>query len=111
MLREIASGIIGLLNAYRLSEKKPVIGFFNQLLYQVYAETPDAFTDVVQGNNYCTEDGCACTNGFSATPGWDATTGLGTPVYPKLLAAVKAIDARREARIAAANAQGIIADA
>ncbi len=25
----------------------------------------------------------------------------GTPVYPKLLAAIKAIDARREARIAA----------
>ena len=42
-------------------------------------------------------------NGFSATPGWDATTGLGTPVYPKLLAAIKAIDARRMAAIAAAG--------
>ena len=44
---------------------QPVLGFFNQLLYQVFAEAPDAFTDIVQGNNYCTEDGCLCTNGFS----------------------------------------------
>ena len=53
-------------------------------------------------------DVCPCAlfvlqNGFSATPGWDATTGLGTPVYPKLLAAIKAIDARRMAAIAAAG--------
>jgi len=94
-------GIIGLLNAYRLSAKLPVIGFANPLLYQIYHETPDAFTDIVEGSNACTEDGCSCPNGFKAAPGWDATTGLGSPVYPKLLAAVKAIDARRTARIAA----------
>ena len=94
-------GIVGLINAYRLANKQPVVGFFNPLLYQVYAEAPDAFTDIVQGNNYCTEDGCDCTNGFQATPGWDPTTGLGTPVFPKLLAAIKAIDDRRAAAIAA----------
>jgi len=98
----VFSAILGLLNSYRLAAGKPVIGFANPLLYQVYAEAPDAFTDIVQGSNACTEDGCACTTGFQATPGWDATTGLGSPVFPKLLAAVKAIDARREARIAAA---------
>jgi len=98
----VFGGVLGLLNSYRLAAKLPVIGFANPLLYQVYAEAPDAFTDIVQGNNFCTEDGCACTNGFSAAPGWDATTGLGSPVFPKLLAAVKAIDARREARRAAA---------
>ena len=96
-------GIIGLLNAYRLAEKKPVIGFFNPLLYQVYAEQPGAFNDITQGNNYCSLEECSgCTTGFAATPGWDAVTGVGSPIFSKLLDAVKAIDARREARIAAA---------
>jgi hypothetical protein len=43
----VPPGIIGLLNAARLAESKPVIGFANPLLYQVYAEAPEAFTDVV----------------------------------------------------------------
>jgi len=101
----VFGGVIGLLNSYRLEAKLPVIGFANPLLYQVYAEAPDAFTDIVQGSNACTEDGCACNTGFQATPGWDATTGLGSPVFPKLLAAVKAIDERREARKSHMTAQ------
>ena len=61
MVFGVSSGIVGLLNAHRLANNQPVIGFFNTLLYQVYAEAPDAFNDIVQGNNYCTEDGCTCT--------------------------------------------------
>lgn len=80
-----------------------MIGFANTLIYQVYANTPSAFNDIVQGSNACTEDGCYCTTGFNAAPGWDAATGLGTPVFDKLLAAVKSIDEAREARIAAAS--------
>jgi tripeptidyl-peptidase-1 len=34
--------------------------------------------------------GCG-TNGFSAVAGWDPVTGLGTPIYSKLLAAFMAL--------------------
>ena len=39
-------GIIGLLNAYRSQSGRPLVGFANPLLYQVYDESPDAFNDV-----------------------------------------------------------------
>ena len=41
-----------------------------------------AFNDVTNGTN----PGCG-TEGFPAAPGWDPITGLGTPNFPKLLAA------------------------
>ncbi len=55
----LLAGIIGLLNAERLAAGKPTIGFFNQLLYQVYAESPDAFTDIVVCA-LCTGAVCVC---------------------------------------------------
>jgi tripeptidyl-peptidase-1 len=36
--------------------------------------------DVTQGKNF----GCG-TPGFQAAEGWDPATGLGTPIYPKML--------------------------
>ena len=48
----------------------------------------------------CTEGGCECKTGFDATPGWDASTGLGTPNYGRLVEAMDAIDDRRERLIA-----------
>jgi tripeptidyl-peptidase-1 len=36
--------------------------------------------DVTKGNN----PGCG-TAGFPAVEGWDPLTGLGTPIYPKML--------------------------
>jgi hypothetical protein len=39
-----------------------------------------------------------CKQGFDAAAGWDASTGLGTPDFGKILEAIDAIDARREAR-------------
>jgi tripeptidyl-peptidase I len=96
-------GIIGLINAYRSRAGQRNVGFVNPLLYQVYAEAPEAFTDITSGDNYCGSDDwnvCYCADnraGYSAGPGWDAVTGLGTPVFPKLLAAIQAIDNRRQA--------------
>jgi kumamolisin len=50
------------------------VGFVNALLYA----QPGAFNDVTSGNN----------GDYSAGPGWDACTGLGTPVGSKVAAAL-----------------------
>ena len=76
------SGIISLLNDARIAAGKPVLGFLNPFLYQNAA----AFNDITTGDN----PGCG-TSGFEAAKGWDPVTGLGTPNYEKLLAAVKAL--------------------
>jgi hypothetical protein len=58
-----------------------------------------AYNDITVGSNKCTESGCLCHTGFEAEPGWDASTGLGTPNLGRMLAALDVIDERREAKI------------
>lgn len=72
----IWASIITLINEERTKEGKPPVGFVNPVLYA----HPEAFHDVTRGTN----PGCG-TQGFPASPGWDPSTGLGTPDYPKLL--------------------------
>ena len=55
------AGLIALIN----QAKGSPIGFINPKLYA----NPTALNDITQGNN----------GAFSATPGWDACTGLGSP--------------------------------
>lgn len=55
---------------------KPV-GYLNPLLYE--ASSSETFHDITAGNN----------DGYSAGPGWDACTGLGTPDGSALLSALK----------------------
>ena len=72
----IFATILALLNDYQTQRGKPVLGFANPLLYKM----KDTFTDVVYGNNHCTEFQCCNTDyGYMATSGWDAVSGLGTP--------------------------------
>jgi kumamolisin len=71
------SGLIALLNQ---SLGKPV-GFLQPQIYPfVPPSSSDAFHDITQGNN----------GAFSAGPGWDAATGLGSPSGQNLLAALSA---------------------
>jgi kumamolisin len=56
------AALIALLNQQRGSN----IGFINPTLYQ---GAENGFNDITQGNN----------GSFSASPGWDACTGLGSP--------------------------------
>ncbi|KAA8899486.1 tripeptidyl-peptidase 1 [Sphaerosporella brunnea] len=85
------SGIIALVNDYRLKMGKKPLGFLNPLLYN----RPDAFTDIVNGRS----SGCDGTTwgkpiagnpaiipgaGWNATTGWDPSTGLGTPKFEVL---------------------------
>ncbi|KAH9164080.1 peptidase S8/S53 domain-containing protein, partial [Lactarius sanguifluus] len=64
-----AAGIISLLNDYRISNGKPPLGFLNGL------------NDITSGTN----PGCN-TDGFSAVPGWDPVTGLGSLDFERLVA-------------------------
>ncbi|KAI0769585.1 peptidase S8/S53 domain-containing protein [Trametes elegans] len=77
----IFASIIALLNDALLSAGRPTLGFLNPFLYS--AKGVAALTDVTSGSN----PGCG-TNGFPAKAGWDPVTGLGTPNYAKLAAAL-----------------------
>ncbi|KAH9020169.1 subtilisin-like protein [Lactarius pseudohatsudake] len=72
----IVAGTISLLNDYLITNGRPPLGFLNIRLYD------DGFAglnDITSGSN----PGCG-TDGFSAVPGWDPVTGLGTPDFEKL---------------------------
>lgn len=81
----IFAAIVALLNDIRLRAGKPVPGHLNPLLYSKGAA---AFTDVTQGFNGGCSYGSTVQEGFEALKGWDAVTGLGTPIFPKLRALV-----------------------
>ena len=81
------AGYVSLLNEARFKAGKPQMGFINPFIYA----NPDAFTDVVLGTNAIGRDGLPFEYGFEAAPGWDAATGLGTPLFDKLLKAALAV--------------------
>jgi kumamolisin len=70
----------GLLARINQSLGKPV-GYLNPLLYSASADagTSAAFHDITSGSN----------GGYSAGPGWDACTGLGSPNGAALLASLQ----------------------
>ena len=49
-----------------------------------------AFTDVVAGSNKVDRGGQPLPYGFNCSKGWDPATGLGTPLFQKLLKAALA---------------------
>ncbi|KAH8979555.1 subtilisin-like protein [Lactarius hatsudake] len=73
-----AAGIISLLNDYRISNGRPPLGFLNVLLYGTCL---GGLNDITSGSN----PGCN-TDGFSAIPGWDPVTGLGSLDFERLVA-------------------------
>jgi kumamolisin len=70
------AGLIALLN----QKRGRAVGYLNPFLYQNYTQLArsKALRDVTSGNN----------GGYSAGPGWDACTGLGTPDGALLLQAL-----------------------
>ena len=90
----VFAGIVALLNAARLSNGLPGLGFLNPWLYGA-ANQSGGLTDITHGGSKgCTGkdqySGRAAPKipgaGWNATQGWDPVTGLGTPVFDKLLA-------------------------
>ncbi|KAL4903035.1 hypothetical protein BDW74DRAFT_157321 [Aspergillus multicolor] len=72
----IFAAMLTRINEERLAAGKPTLGFVNPVLYK----HPEMFRDITVGS----APGCG-TDGFPAAKGWDPVTGLGTPIYPKLL--------------------------
>jgi subtilase family serine protease len=70
------------------------LGFINPGLYKVAASSiyAQAFHEITVGNN-SVDDGTLKVKGYSAMPGWNPVTGLGTPdaevLLPALIAALK----------------------
>ncbi|KAI0430484.1 tripeptidyl-peptidase [Xylaria sp. FL1042] len=81
----VFSGVVALLNAARKSQGLAPLGFLNPFLYS----NADAFTDITSGYGSGCSGNSAFRNGarWNATSGWDPVTGLGTPLFDKLLAA------------------------
>ncbi len=73
----LTAGIVSLVNDARIAADKSPLGFLNPWLYRTGHR---GLTDIVSG----TAVGCGV-DGFPALKGWDAVTGFGTPVFPKLV--------------------------
>lgn len=77
------AGLIALINQNLMAKGGNPVGFFNPLIYGPLAGSA-AFNDIVQGNN----DIDGTLNKYSAGPGWDACTGMGSPNGAQLLQAL-----------------------
>ncbi|KAK9774426.1 putative Tripeptidyl-peptidase 1 [Seiridium cardinale] len=88
------AGIISLVNNALVAHGRSPLGFLNPWLYSVVSQA-GGLTDITQGGSR----GCGPTSqysglptpeiigaGWNATVGWDPVTGLGTPLFTKLLA-------------------------
>ena len=81
------AAVVSLLNEHRLQNGKKQLGFLNPFLYQNIA----AFTDVTKGTNAIGRGTGPIKYGFDATKGWDPATGIGSPDFSKLIAAIDAL--------------------
>lgn len=89
----VVGAMVTLWNDARLNAGKPPLGFINPLLYYLNDVHPEAFNDVVVGNNGARKGGgLICDQSFGAAGGWDAATGVGTPNFPVILALIRAMD-------------------
>jgi kumamolisin len=75
------AGLFALVNELLVKQGKPRAGYVHPALYL----NPQAFRDVISGNN----------GAFSAGPGWDPTTGLGSPNGIQIADALTGTQARR----------------
>lgn len=91
----VFAAVVSNINSVLYSYGKDSLGFLNPLLYGVGR---DGFTDILHGGSTGCRGGLAGRSGkrgnfvpnagFNATEGWDPVTGLGTPLWPKLVGAV-----------------------
>lgn len=84
------AGLIALAN----QQNGKSAGFINPVIYPSKAKA--AFRDITQGNN----------GAFAADPGWDACTGLGSPIAPQLITAVKPSSAPTKKKKKATRSKG-----
>jgi len=81
----VFAGVVSLVNGLRLKAGKASLGFLNPALYSLDSSV---FNDITSGTNNCCagEPGSivCCQYGFTASTGWDPTTGNGSPNFGKL---------------------------
>ncbi|KAL4938001.1 hypothetical protein BDV06DRAFT_215451 [Aspergillus oleicola] len=81
----VFAAIVSRLNAARLKDGKPRLGFLNPWLYSL---NQTGFTDTVDGGSVGCLGGVGADEphaGWDAAPGWDPATRLGTPFHNTLL--------------------------
>ncbi|KAF8146054.1 peptidase S8/S53 domain-containing protein, partial [Mycena galopus ATCC 62051] len=79
----VFASFIALVNDRLIAAGKPVLGFLNPVLYSIGKGGLD---DVTIGQS----SGCSgSTGGWNATTGWDPISGLGTPDFPGMMAALR----------------------
>lgn len=87
------AAVIVLLNDYEASKGRPPLGFLNPWLYSLQGQE-NALFDVVGGGN--SKGGCSAlggcnlteTLGYDVALGWDPVSGLGSPLFEGLKAAL-----------------------
>jgi hypothetical protein len=83
----VVAAMISLVNAARFTAGKSSVGWVNPILYGHYS----SFTnDITSGKNNCASSSKAisatcCPQGYSAGPGWDPVSGLGSLDYKKFV--------------------------
>jgi tripeptidyl-peptidase-1 len=82
----VIAGMVALWNDMRFAYGMPSMGFINPFLYQIGAAHPEAFYDVTTGDNACGAghshaDVNCCDEWFTASAGWDAVNGWGSPNF------------------------------
>jgi len=85
------SGMFSILNNYRVSSGKSTLGPLGPLLYHIYEKCHDCFKDILIGSNNSTEES-ECKWGYTATKGFDAVYGLGTPNFNKIYNFIKNLE-------------------
>jgi hypothetical protein len=80
------AGLVAVLNQQAAANGKPPIGFIHPAIYSLAAGTSYGayFNDITTGNNF----NSASPTLFSAVPGFDLCTGLGTPIGSGLMSAL-----------------------
>merc|ERR1719174_1315390 len=80
------AGLVSLLNEARIAKGQPAMGYLNPWIYK----NADAFTDITRGDNFHGRGPMIEPYGFNCTVGWDPSSGVGTPLFDKMLAAATA---------------------
>ena len=86
------AAIVTLLNDYEASKGRSALGFLNPWLYSLRSGLKDITTGGTNEGSCYLVAGCTLsrTLGYNVTAGWDAVTGLGSPIFSEL---TKALDA------------------
>ena len=71
----VVAGMLSLINSLRLKNGRRSVGWINPI---IYGFSGSFMNDITVGKNNCNKWEECCEEGFSAAPGWDPVSGLGS---------------------------------